>query len=69
MILAHLPGQRQPVHDEGGGEPVEVHDEGVQPQGGVPHDVQETSLAGGGVWLRQDDLQGWERVSFNIEEG
>ena len=25
-----LPGQGQPVHDEGGGEPVEVQDKGVQ---------------------------------------
>ena len=51
-----LPGESEAVHDEGGGEPVEVHDEELDPQGRMLHDVQEPApaLAGGG-W-RQNDL-------------
>ena len=54
--IRDLPGEGEAVHDEGGCEPVEVHYEELDPEGGVPHDVQEPSpaLAGGG-W-RQDDL-------------
>ena len=51
-----LPGEGEAVHDEGRGEPVEVHDDQVEPEGGMFHDVQETPLGGTGARLGQHDL-------------
>ena len=54
-----LPGEGEAIHDEGGAEPVEVHDEEVNSKGGVPHNVQEAAaLLGRGAGLGEDDLLG-----------
>ena len=41
-----LPGEGEAVHDEGRGEPVEVHDGQLESESGMSDDVQEASLAG-----------------------
>jgi len=51
-----LPRQRESVHDEGGGEPVKVHNQSVTPESWVFHNVQKTSLRSSSCRFLQNDL-------------
>ena len=62
-----LPGEGEAVHDEGGAEPVEVHDEEVDPESRVLHDVQEpapTLVAGHGLGQNNILRLHWSPVLF-----
>ena len=55
-VETNLPGEGQPVHDEGGGEPVEVHDEGMNAQSWVTHDIGKATLATSCTWFSKNNL-------------
>ena len=64
-----LPGEGEAVHDEGRGEPVEVHDEQLQPESGMSHDVQEASLGCGLFRWTEDNFLRLHGVSVPLTGG
>ena len=61
-----FPGERDPVHDEGGGEPVEVEDQSLDAENGVGENLPKASLGGGGSGLPQLDLFRLNRISIKL---